>query len=169
MGCSESVHNDTNQPVQVRFQLFGGACPIEGCHQEILQPHESMKERLTLSLPHQVCITYGDFAGEPLDRYGTKVCRDEMSRARVGPVLNFTVSEILGNRTQLQFSSYDVEPIPTGAGKELSVIAGLYALKPQGCSIECVIPGLLLLALMGLRSACNFKMSVRASKPLLAF
>eukprot|EP00747_Dinoflagellata_sp_TGD_P058444 gnl/TRDRNA2_/TRDRNA2_151121_c0_seq1.p1 gnl/TRDRNA2_/TRDRNA2_151121_c0~~gnl/TRDRNA2_/TRDRNA2_151121_c0_seq1.p1 ORF type:complete len:171 (+),score=19.93 gnl/TRDRNA2_/TRDRNA2_151121_c0_seq1:42-554(+) len=55
----ESIKNDTQEPVEVRWQLLGGHKPRGGSQDQTLQPEQVSKPtEWRAGASHQVCVTY---------------------------------------------------------------------------------------------------------------
>eukprot|EP00746_Dinoflagellata_sp_MGD_P002508 gnl/MRDRNA2_/MRDRNA2_104888_c0_seq1.p1 gnl/MRDRNA2_/MRDRNA2_104888_c0~~gnl/MRDRNA2_/MRDRNA2_104888_c0_seq1.p1 ORF type:complete len:271 (+),score=42.29 gnl/MRDRNA2_/MRDRNA2_104888_c0_seq1:82-894(+) len=94
MGASESIHNDSNNPVEVWFQLNGGKCPTGGCMHSYLQPGATSDNKyVSLSLANQVCVKYDEVPG--LQSTAQTVCKAVTSPHFAGEHATYNVAEIL--------------------------------------------------------------------------
>jgi hypothetical protein len=100
MGCTESIHNDTTNPVKVWFQLDGGKCPEGGCMEKALQPGSTTgNKKLQLNLSHQVCVKYAEVAG--VQTKTQTMCKEVTSPQFAGQHTVINVGEILDKQFQI--------------------------------------------------------------------
>jgi len=103
MGSTEAIHNDTDQKVEVWFQLLGGMCPVGGCEDQLLDPDSKTgTKELTLSLLHQVCVAYVEPSNEKKCETNKenicKVCQEKFSPMMAGDHQTISVSSIIGKK-----------------------------------------------------------------------
>jgi hypothetical protein len=135
MGSSESVYNDTNQAVEVWFQLHGGGPPAGGYKTLVLEPGaDTGNKQFSLSLGNEVCVKYR----QPFDENEENtICTDEHSPPGAGQHHTFTVRDIIGKGTLPPYENQELTP-------ELS------ALEAQDNHAEYLIPGLFALGSVAL-------------------
>lgn len=97
MGSYESIHNDTDAPVVVWFQLLGGGPPNLGYDSEILHPNlKTEPKTFSLGLVHQVCVKFRN----PQNPVQQKVmCKKVFSPARADRTNIVQVSDVIGKDT----------------------------------------------------------------------
>lgn len=90
MGASESIFNDTTNPVEVWFQLNDGKCPTGGCMHTDLQPGTTSGNKyVSLSLANQACVKYNEVGIEHT------MCKEVTSPHFAGEHAMYNVGEIL--------------------------------------------------------------------------
>merc|ERR1712146_37693 len=97
-GATQSVHNDTDEPVEVWYQLYGWP---GGFQDTLLFPGKTtIKQKLGLSLPHQICVEYREhYKGEK-----DKVCKGFVSPHVANKHTTRQVSTIIGKGTLPSYS-----------------------------------------------------------------
>ena len=89
MGSYESIHNNSEQPVEVWWQNLGGGAPAGGYDDQILYPGLSTTaHKFSLSEAHQICVKYGNKPGE-------RMCKESFSPALADSHKTIDVTDVV--------------------------------------------------------------------------
>eukprot|EP00747_Dinoflagellata_sp_TGD_P168297 gnl/TRDRNA2_/TRDRNA2_194338_c0_seq1.p1 gnl/TRDRNA2_/TRDRNA2_194338_c0~~gnl/TRDRNA2_/TRDRNA2_194338_c0_seq1.p1 ORF type:complete len:254 (+),score=30.19 gnl/TRDRNA2_/TRDRNA2_194338_c0_seq1:83-763(+) len=129
MGATQSIHNDTCEPVAVYFDLVSiGPKNDNYLAHHVLDPDwATHPEKVSLGLLHQACVEYDPAlsCGQEWNDDSTtitKVCKEVMSPVRNNRHVTYEVSDILGSGTIPPYSEGEpvaaepvVQPLPEPA------------------------------------------------------